>query len=208
MPSEPNSQGDSGVEPRPRAAGAARPPAPGGGGPQAADAAQPHAAVAIIRTIGDDPHYLLLRRATNPVDPWSGHFALPGGRREAGDRDLLATVIRETLEETGLRLSVEQMVAALPWARAGGREHDTLVAPFLFEIREVPELSLDASEIAESHWLPLRYLADPANHDLAVMVPRLPEMRFPCIRVGTGAIWGFTYGVLKALLAAPAKPES
>jgi 8-oxo-dGTP pyrophosphatase MutT (NUDIX family) len=206
MPSEPNPQGDPGIG-RPPADEAGQPRAAEAGRPPASDASLPHAAVAIIRTAGDDPHYLVLRRATNPRDPWSGHFALPGGRRDLGDRDLLDTVIRETLEETGLRLAAEQLISALPWARAGGKEHDTLVAPFLFEIPRLPELTLDAAEIAESHWLPLRYLSDPANHELAAMLPRFPEMRFPCIKVGDGAIWGFTYGVLKALLAAPGKPE-
>lgn len=164
----------------------------------------PQAAVALVRAAGDDPQYLVLRRAVNPVDPWSGHFALPGGRREEGDRDILDTCIRETLEETGLRLQQAQLVSALPLARAGGTVHPTLVAPFLFEIEGVPDLILDESEIAESHWLPVSYLLDPRNHDLAAMVPRLPDTRFPCIRVGSGAIWGFTYGVLRAFLGKPA----
>ena len=37
-------------------------------------------------------------------DPWSGHMALPGGRREPGDPDLVATVIREVGEEVGISL--------------------------------------------------------------------------------------------------------
>src|SRR5688500_16944910 len=105
----------------------------------AAEEEQPHAAVAIIRTAGDDPHYLVLRRAENPVDPWSGHFALPGGRREAGDRDILETCIRETLEEIGFRLDPGHLVRSLPLARAGGTAHATLVAPFLFEIPSIPD---------------------------------------------------------------------
>lgn len=136
----------------------------------------------------------------NPVDPWSGHFALPGGRREEGDRDILATCLRETLEEIGLLLEPTQLVQPLPLARAGGSTHATLVAPFLFEIPSIPDLVLDTREIAESHWLTLHYLSDPANHDMAVMVPRMPDIRFPCIKVGDGAIWGFTYGLLRALL--------
>jgi 8-oxo-dGTP pyrophosphatase MutT (NUDIX family) len=142
----------------------------------------PHAAVAIIRTASDDPHYLLLRRAENP-------------------RDILETCIRETLEETGFRLDRGQLVASLPLARAGGTTHATVVAPFLFEIPSIPELILDTREIAESHWLTLGYLSDPANHDIAAMLPQNPALRFPCIRVGEGgAIWGFTYGLLRGLL--------
>ena len=158
------------------------------------------AAVALIRTIAPDPEYLLLRRASNPADPWSGHFALPGGRWEAGDRDLLDTCIRETFEETGIRLEPGHLVKPLSMAVAGshmGRPMD--VAPFLFEVPEKPVLALDAVEIAEFHWLAQSYLRDPANRHRAAMSLARPDLTFPCIRVGTGdgAIWGFTYGVLE-----------
>jgi 8-oxo-dGTP pyrophosphatase MutT (NUDIX family) len=158
------------------------------------------AAVALIRVAGTDPEYLLLRRAANPKDPWSGHFALPGGRREPGDRDLLETCIRETLEECGVRLETGHLVRALPLAVAGGHMGRPMgVAPFLFEVPSKPELLLDPREIAESHWLPQSYLRDPANRLLAAMVASLPDRTFPCIRVSgsAGAIWGFTYGVLE-----------
>jgi hypothetical protein len=97
------------------------------------------------------------------------------------------------------------MIAARPWARAGGTAHATLVAPFLFEIPEPVPLTLDTTEIAESHWLTRDYLLDPMNHALEVMSPLLPDRAFPCIKVGAGAIWGFTYGVLTALLGPPRK---
>lgn len=207
MALETDSQGASGGGfPRPEGpenapiAKAAPSQAEGAAQPQAAVTAPPQAAVAIIRTAGDDPYFLVLRRAVNPTDPWSGHFALPGGRREERDRDILETCIRETLEETGLRLDPAQLVATLPVARAGGTLHATWVAPFLFEIPGQVPITVDTREIAESYWLAAAYLADPANHDMAVMVPRLPHTRFPCIRVGSGAIWGFTYGLLKTLL--------
>src|SRR4051812_48318813 len=122
------------------------------------------AAVALIRVRGADPEYLLLRRAANPKDPWSDHFALPGGRRDKGDPDLLATCIRETYEECGIRLSPADLVRPLPMATAGSHMGIPMgVAPFLFELAEKPLLSLDAREIAEAYWLPQSYLRDPCN---------------------------------------------
>jgi 8-oxo-dGTP pyrophosphatase MutT (NUDIX family) len=158
------------------------------------------AAVALIRTAGLDPEYLLLRRAVNPRDPWSGHFALPGGRWEKGDRDLLETCIRETFEETGIRLDPGRLVRPLPMAIAGGHMGRPMeVMPYLFELPEKPELALAVLEIAEFHWLHQSYLRDPANRLRAPMSRSFPDRFFPCIRVGTGggAIWGFTYGVLE-----------
>jgi 8-oxo-dGTP pyrophosphatase MutT (NUDIX family) len=159
------------------------------------------AAVALIRIRGTDPEYLLLRRASNPIDPWSGHFALPGGKRDPGDKDLLATCIRETLEECGVMLTPAFLIRALPVAIAGGHMGRPMgVAPFLFEIPAKPEVCLDASEIAESHWLAQSYLLDPANRVRQAMSALHPERDFPCIKVlgSAGAIWGFTYGVLEA----------
>src|SRR3954462_15817082 len=90
----------------------------------------PQAAVALIRTAGRDPEYLLLRRATNPDDPWSGHFALPGGRWESGDKDLLETCIRETREECGIILEPGQLIKPLPMSVAGaGMGRPMIVAP-------------------------------------------------------------------------------
>ncbi|MEO7425907.1 MAG: CoA pyrophosphatase [Fibrobacteria bacterium] len=162
--------------------------------------ALPQAAVALIRIRGSDPEYLLLRRASNPQDPWSGHFALPGGRRDPGDKDLLATCVRETFEETGLSLEAGHLVRSLPLAVAGGHMGRPMaVAPFLFELWERPTLALSAREIAESHWLAQSYLRDPANRLLQPMSPLHPERSFPCIRVeaSSQSIWGFTYGVLE-----------
>jgi 8-oxo-dGTP pyrophosphatase MutT (NUDIX family) len=161
----------------------------------------PAAAVALIRVKGDDPEYLLLRRAQNPRDPWSGHFALPGGRREARDADLLATCIRETFEECGVRLEPAHLLRPLPTAIAGGHMGRPMgVAPFLFEVPVKPAVRLDQREIAEAHWLPQSYLRDPANRLMAAMSALHPDRAFPCIKVAesTGAIWGFTYGVLEA----------
>ncbi len=166
----------------------------------APDGPLPQAAVALIRIRGSDPEYLLLRRASNPQDPWSGHFALPGGRRDPGDKDLLETCIRETREETGILLEAVHLVRALPLAVAGGHLGRPMeVAPFLFEVPARPKLALAALEIAESHWLPQSYLRNPANRHHAPMSPSHPERTFPCIRVqaSEGAIWGFTYGVLE-----------
>jgi 8-oxo-dGTP pyrophosphatase MutT (NUDIX family) len=44
---------------------------------------------------------LLIRRAVNERDPWSGDVALPGGKVEAGETDFEAT-IRECKEEVSL----------------------------------------------------------------------------------------------------------
>jgi 8-oxo-dGTP pyrophosphatase MutT (NUDIX family) len=65
----------------------------------------PQAAVTILlRELQGAPQLLIIKRAERNGDPWSGHLALPGGRAEPGDSDLLATAARETYEEIGVNL--------------------------------------------------------------------------------------------------------
>ena len=59
----------------------------------------PQAAVALVLRATSGLHVLLIKRARSERDPWSGQMALPGGRRDAVDATLLATAMRETLEE-------------------------------------------------------------------------------------------------------------
>ena len=171
------------------------------------------AAVAVIRLAVPtvpDPAWLLVRRADNPRDPWSGHFAFPGGRRDPGDPDLLAACIRETREECGFTLPETGFRRALPVTMAGNAlGRPVPVTPFLFELDALPEIRLDPVECAGHLWLPESALRDPARQVRIRPLPSL-DRAFPAIRIdGTGAedkpghVWGFTYGVLANLLGLP-----
>ena len=54
---------------------------------------------------------LLIERAHQDGDPWSGQMAFPGGRRELQDETVLDTAIRETAEEIGVHLDVENRIS-------------------------------------------------------------------------------------------------
>ena len=63
-----------------------------------------------------DPEVLFIKRATRQGDRWTGHVALPGGKREGADDDDRAASIRETMEEIGLNLntSYSMFIGNLP----------------------------------------------------------------------------------------------
>lgn len=57
-----------------------------------------------------DPEILFIKRASRVGDRWTGHVALPGGRRDPGDVDDKAAAIRETWEEVGLDISTDDSI--------------------------------------------------------------------------------------------------
>lgn len=162
--------------------------------------ANPAAAVAIIRVNEPVDSFLLLRRTSNPHDPWSGHFSFPGGRHEPQDRHLLATCIRETHEETGICLAEDLVQAELTAAYAGNRtDSRILVQPYLFQLEQRPELNLNEREIQSYCWLDTTRFQNQALH---VEAEVLPDLFFPAFPLEDYYLWGFTYRLLNEVLHA------
>lgn len=160
------------------------------------------AAVATIITHQRVPEVLVLKRKANPKDPWSGHYAFPGGRKEDDDPSLLATCIRETYEECGIQLSTDNLVKQYPVHQAGNHlNRPVRVTTYLFELREQPAIRLQTSEISCHEWLELEYIADKSNIIERPMSPRCPDVLFPCIPVTEGFVWGFTFEMLMLVIA-------
>ncbi|MFH0782753.1 MAG: CoA pyrophosphatase [Pseudomonadota bacterium] len=156
------------------------------------------AAVAIIRCQTPRESYLILRRAAQPNDPWSGHFSFPGGRKDESDEDLLATCIRETVEETGITLGVDQLQQRLTLEPAGRLlSHPILVQPFLFTLTGPPSLRLDPAEIQGALWLDAEQFQ---TEELHQNVELLPGRLFPAYPIADYYLWGFTYRLLRSIL--------
>ncbi len=117
--------------------------------------------------LGNELHVILTKR-TMLVTMQQGHISFPGGGREPGDQDLLATALRESFEEIGLDPGRVEIFGRIDdiWTR-GGRilvagfvgMIDPLISPYPWRPAE--------TEVAEILEVPVRHLLDPSNRTVA-----------------------------------------
>lgn len=157
------------------------------------------AAVSVV--IAPDPEsILLIRRADRPGDPWSGHMALPGGRREPEDPDLVATVIRETREEVGIDLGADQLLGALDDVVPRNPILPPIaVRPFAFLLPARPPLVLNP-EVAATQWVTLDDLGLPGGYRLASLEIAGQRREVQAYRFDDAVVWGMTERILTDLL--------
>lgn len=158
------------------------------------------AAVALILAPAADGalEALLIRRARRAGDPWSGHVGLPGGRRQAGDADLLHTAVRETREEVGVQLDARVLLGQLDDLKPTTRLLPRLVVrPFAFGLARRPALELN-HEIEEPLWTPLADLRG-ARVTSRVSVPE-GELEVDSAVVAGHVLWGMTLRILDGFL--------
>ena len=158
------------------------------------------AAVALC-VVPDPEAILVIQRAAHPDDPWSGHMGLPGGRREPGDPDLIATAIRETEEELGVLLDRAMLVGPLDdvFPRSAVTS-PFLVRPYLFALPARVPLTLSA-EVASADWLPLERLLDRATYQSVTLTIGGTSRAVQGYVLGPEqVIWGMTERVLTPLI--------
>ena len=168
--------------------------------PEAAPGASP-AAVALILLEGPRGlETLLIRRAERADDPWSGQVALPGGRYDPADADLLVTAIRETREETGVDLSAAERLGVLDdlYPRTPTLPA-VVVRPFVFALASRPTL-VPGVEAARVFWLPLDRLSQRGVWRDFTLPVRGVERTFPAYVVDEIVIWGMTERILTPFL--------
>jgi 8-oxo-dGTP pyrophosphatase MutT (NUDIX family) len=154
---------------------------------------------AVLVLLGEDPSHgpdvLMLQRAAT-LRNHAGQPAFPGGAADPEDADPAATALREAQEEVNLDPASVTVLAQLPrlWIPVS----DFVVTPVLGWWHEQhPVHPREPAEVAHVARLPVTELVDPANR---VRVRHPSGWIGPAFQVRGMLVWGFTAGVLAALL--------
>ncbi len=140
---------------------------------------------------------VLLQLRSDQLSSHAGQVCFPGGAVEDADGGPVATALREAGEEVGIRAGDVRPVAVMPQLYLP--PSDFVVTPVLGHWeRPGPVAPVDPGETAAVARVPLRVLADPARR----LTVRGPSGHLhPGFLLPGMLVWGFTGGLLAALLA-------
>jgi 8-oxo-dGTP pyrophosphatase MutT (NUDIX family) len=113
---------------------------------------------------------------------------------------MLATAMRETLEEVGLDLSQHELIGALDEhpATYQGTFTGMVIAPFVFALKSDVDLTPN-HEVASVIWAPLGQMAR-GELNVQHQLQRGNEvMSFPAFGIGPHVVWGLTHRMLQNL---------
>ncbi len=152
------------------------------------------AAVALLLKLQDqDLKILIVKRAENPADPWSGQMAFPGGKRDSKDQNLKQTVVRETLEETNINLLDRCRFLGAMEALRSTQRPEMKILPFVILLKHEPSIKLN-EELERFAWILLKGLAQRKG------TVRFSFGEFPAYDLGNNVIWGLTYRILEKFI--------
>jgi len=141
--------------------------------------------------------WLLLTRRTSAMEHHGGEISFPGGRRDPGDPDLLATALRETNEEMGISPADVVVFGQLDDFLS---IHNYRVTPFAGSFAAPYAYRADPREIAEVIELPLAAFLAPGvwHQESWTHQGRLHPVDF--FHVGGQVVWGLTAAILRQFL--------
>lgn len=160
------------------------------------------AAVLLTVRPTDPLELLLIERAEKQGDPWSGHMALPGGRREPRDDDLLATALRETEEETGIVVPKTDILGRLDelGPAASRRRFSLIIAPFVAVVPTDTRPEPAPDEVETVLWIPITHLASDEAVDEVLIELEGESFRLPALSYEDYVIWGLTHRILTGFM--------
>ncbi len=153
-----------------------------------------NAAVAVLLKQEErDFSVFFVKRVENVADPWSGQMAFPGGKRDEMDVDLKQTVVRETLEETGINLHDRCRFLGVLRALQSRPRPGLRILPFVVLVEYEPRVRLNREELEDFCWIPFEELVQSKT------LVKFDFGEVPAFSARNRVIWGLTYRILENL---------
>ena len=140
---------------------------------------------------------VLFTKRTAHLNAHAGQVSFPGGRLEPEDAGPVAAALRETHEETGIGPDFVQPIGLLDDYETVTRFRVTPVVGF---VRPGFTLVPDPFEVESVFEVPLAFLMDSRNREIATRMRDGLERRYFRFRHGGFEIWGATAGMLVSFL--------
>ena len=129
----------------------------------------------------------------------AGQISFPGGKPHPGDRDAIATALREAEEEVNIPAASVRVVGSL------GVHHGGLgfaVTPVIGLVDPSAPIRPCPREVAEIFEAPLAWALDLENHHIEERVNDGIAYRMYAAPFGERHIWGLTAGILRSFAEA------
>ncbi|MGD8561117.1 MAG: CoA pyrophosphatase [Desulfarculaceae bacterium] len=145
---------------------------------------------------GDEVQVVLTKRNSN-LPHHAGQVSFPGGVKELGDQDILATALRETHEEIGIEQSSVQIVARLDQVMT---ITNFLITPFVGLLDDGVQFDPNPVEVERMVMVPLAKVLDKRNYRYADVDMEGAKLRQMGLSHNGDFIWGATARMLMNLL--------
>lgn len=122
---------------------------------------------------------LVIKRTSNPLDPWSGQMALPGGKKEDGE-SCEETAKREAFEEVGIRPGNLHFLGIYSPNNAPNLK----VSAYISCIESELEPKVDSKEVDKALWISLNEL----------------QRKDTAFYYDNYVIWGMTFRILRDVI--------
>lgn len=152
-------------------------------------------AVLVLKETQSDSLILTKRSDSLRVQP--GEICFPGGVREAQDKDLYATALRELEEEIGISFERIQLIRSLAQDQS---VFHSVIYPWYARIDTIEPYQINHSEVDTIIKVPMREVLKQENYENRAVQKYGIEFETTIFKGNRHFIWGVTARIMKQLL--------